>query len=166
MSGYKFKYAEGTSELMLKIMKECKDTGTYKRAQIVYLRSAYGYGAEHIAQITGLSLSRVNTIHSLYKNHGEEIIYEKARGGRRHSNMTEEEEKAFLKEHQEKSSKGEITTIVSIHSALEEKLGKKVHRSGVYKMLKRNGWRKIMPRPQHPDHNEDEITSFKKKCQN
>ena len=29
-------------------------------------------------------------------------------------------------------------------------------------MLKRNGWRKILPRPQNPDHNQGAIDVFKK----
>ena len=51
---------------------------------------------------------------------------------------------------------------MEIKWVLGEKLGHKVDRSMVYEMLKRHGWRKVMPRPAHvqSDHEKQEL--FKK----
>jgi len=65
MPGYRFSFSDDTSDLMFGIMQISKDSITYKRAQSVYLRSKYGYSPKNIANITGLSISRVNDIHSL-----------------------------------------------------------------------------------------------------
>jgi transposase len=162
MTGYRFYYPPKTSELMFSIMKNSKDSTTYKRAQCIYLRSEHNYTPKHISEITGLSISRVNDVHSLYKKHGEEIVYLKTRGGRNHYNMTKDEELKFLTKYQSKSLKGAITTVSLLHKDLEKLLSRNIHKSGIYKMLKRNSWRKIMPRPQHPDHDQEKIDTFKK----
>ena len=139
-----------------------KDTITYKRAQSVYLRSKYGYSPNNISNITGLSISRVNDIHSLYKKYGEEFIYCGKRGGRNNSNLTLDEERKFLKRYEDISLNGNMITAASIHNDLENFLSKSLHKSGIYKMLKRNGWRKILPRPQNPKHDQIKIDAFKK----
>lgn len=162
MTGYRFSFSDSTSDLMFDIMQISKDSITYKRAQSVYLRSKYGYSPKNIANITGLSISRVNDIHSLYKKYGEEFIYCGRRGGRNNFNLTPDEEKEFLKKYESISLDGNMITARSIHIDLENFLSKSIHKSGIYKMLKRNGWRKILPRPQNPNHDQEAIDSFKK----
>jgi len=162
MTGYRFTFPDGTSELMFNIMQEAKDTITYKRAQSVYLRSKSDYDPKEISNITGLSVSRVNDIHSLYKKYGEEFIYCGKRGGRNNYNLTSEEEREFLKSYESISLDGSMITVNSIHNDLEKFLSKSLHKSGTYKMLQRNGWRKISPRPQNPNHDQEAIDAFKK----
>ena len=152
MPGYRFSFSDDTSDLMFGIMQISKDSITYKRAQSVYLRSKYGYSPKNIANITGLSISRVNDIHSLYKKYGEEFIYCGKRGGRNNCNLTTEEEKEFLKKYESISLDGNMIVATTIHNDLEKFLSKSLHKSGIYKMLKRNGCRKILPRPQNPNH--------------
>lgn len=162
MSGYRYIFPKGTSESMLKIMQDSKDSITYKRAQSVYLRSKYNYSPQDISNITGLSISRINDIHSLYKNYGREIVFCGKRGGRNNYNLTQDEEQKFLKKYESNSLDGKMITANSIHNDLEKFLSKKIHKSGLYKMLKRNGWRKILPRPKSPMHDEEAIDAFKK----
>ena len=162
MTGYRFLFLPETSELMYNIMQISKDTITYKRAQSVYLRSKYGYSPKNISNITGLSISRVNDIHSLYKKYGKEFIYCGKRGGRNNYNLTPNEESKFLKKYESISLDGKVITATSIHNDLEGFLSKSLHKSGIYKMLKRNGWRKILPRPQNPNHDQIKIDAFKK----
>lgn len=162
MTGYRYSYSANTSSLMSSIMKKANDSITYKRAQCVYLRAEYNYSSKEISKITRLSISRVNHIHSLYKKYGENCIYCGKRGGRNNANMKLEEESKFLEQYQSASLSGSIVTISLIHKDLTKFFLRKLHKSGVYKMLKRNSWRKIMPRPQHPDHNQKAIEAFKK----
>lgn len=51
---------------------------------------------------------------------------------------------------------------MEIKRALEKKLSHKVDRSMVYKMLKRHGWRKVMPQPAHVQSNREKQELFKK----
>ncbi len=41
-------------------------------------------------------------------------------------------------------------TINEIHEAYQIKIGKRTTREGFYALLKRHGWRKVTPRPEHP----------------
>jgi transposase len=162
MTGYRFSYPPQTSSMMLSIMKEASDSITYKRAQCVYLRSKYNYCPQQIAQMTGLSSDRIRHVHSLYRKYGKKIIYCGKRGGRNNANMKLKEEVEFLEQYEPESLSGKIITASLIHQDLENFLSKSLHQSGIYKMLQRNGWRKILPRPQHPDHNQEAIEAFKK----
>jgi transposase len=121
---------------------------------MIYLKAGLG--------ITGLSVDRVRHIHSLYTRYGKEIVYVVERGGRNNCYMSKKEEDEFLSQHQSKSLSGKITTISQVHKDLESFLSRTLHKSGVYKMLKRNGWRKIMPRPENPNHDQEAIEAFKK----
>ncbi len=72
------------------------------------------------------------------------------RGGRRRAYMTQEEEEQFLNEQLSSALKGELVTINSLLAAYQTKVGRKTTREGLYALLKRHGWRKVSPRPQHP----------------
>ena len=165
LSGTKYDYPPEASKEMFLIMNESKDSITYKRAQSVYLRSKYNYSPKEISKITGLSISRVNDIHSLYNKHGSAIIFCGKRGGRNNANLQKEEESKFLEQYQDQSMDGEIITAGFIHRDLEAFLSKNLHKSGIYKLLKRNHWKKILPRPQHPDHDQEAINDYKKNSQ-
>jgi len=161
MPGYKIIYDKVVELKMLFIMKESKDSITYKRAQALYLRSR-GFTPKEISKIIGISIGGVNNIHSKFNRYGESSIFCKKSGGRNNANMSKEDESSFMNRYQAKSLSGSICTISSIHKDLENHLEKTLHKSGVYKMLKRNGWRKIMPRPENPNHDQEAIKSFKK----
>lgn len=161
MSGYKFIYDEVVEPRMFCIMKESKDSITYKRVQAVYLRSKK-FEPKEISEIIGISVGGINNIHSKFNKYGETAIFCKKSGGRNNANMSKEDESSFMNKHQAKSLAGSICTISLIYKDLEIYLEKTLHKSGVYKMLKRNGWRKIMPRPEHPDHDQEKIDAFKK----
>lgn len=162
MTGYRFCFSKDASRSMMSIMQKTSDSITYKRAQSVYLRSEFDYCPKEISKIVGLSSDRVRHIHSYYKKYGEEFIYCGKRGGRNNSNLTLDEERKFLKRYEDISLNGNIITATSIHNDLENFLSKSIHKSGIYKMLKRNGWRKILPRPQNPNHDQIKIDAFKK----
>jgi transposase len=161
MPGYKLIYDKAVESKMLYIMKASKDSITYRRAQALYLRSRR-FTPKEISKIIGISVGGVNNIHSKFNQYGESSVFCKKSGGRNNSNMSKEDEALFMKNHESISLLGSICTISSIHQDLEEHLNKTLHKSGIYKMLKRNSWRKIMPRPQHPDHNQEKIDTFKK----
>lgn len=65
------------------------------------------------------------------------------RGGRRRENLSIEEEKEVLVPFFEKSKTGEILIVKEIKLAYEAKVGCKVPKSTIYRMLARHGWRKV-----------------------
>ncbi|MDY6018985.1 MAG: winged helix-turn-helix domain-containing protein, partial [Anaerococcus sp.] len=76
------------------------------------------------------------------------LMNKKRVGNRR--NMTFEEEEEFLKQFEEKAEKGQIVTAKEIEKAYIEKVGHSIGGSQIYYVLKRHGFRKIMPRSRHP----------------
>jgi len=103
--------------------------------------------AEEIALHTGVSVHSVHNWISAYNRSGLEGILGAGTPERRNGHMSKEEEIMFLKPFFEEAAKGEITTVAQIKEALEDRLGQPLHHSVVYRLLHRNGWRKVEPRP-------------------
>jgi len=93
---------------------------------------------------------------------GVAALIESRRGGRHHAHMTPEEEKEFLSRFEKQAAKGYVLIAGGIKEALEERIGRKVNKTTVYRMLYRNGWRKIMPRQSHPKRDKEAAEAFKK----
>jgi len=69
---------------------------------------------------------------------------------RRRENLSFQEEKELLEPFLKKSQLGGILIVKDIKLSYEAKVGNKVPKSTIYRMLARHGWRKISPRPHHP----------------
>ena len=78
--------------------------------------------------------------------------------------MPPEQEIAFLEPFIKQAISCEILEVSHIIKAYSAALdNKKISKSTVYDMLHRNGWRKLMPRSQHPNKADDEaIAAYKK----
>lgn len=61
-----------------------------------------------------------------------------------------------------KGDDGQILEVSKIKKRYEEFARKKVNKSVVYRMLSRHGWRKIAPRPIHPNNDKMLLDTFKK----
>ncbi|MBI1930019.1 winged helix-turn-helix domain-containing protein [Candidatus Poribacteria bacterium] len=72
------------------------------------------------------------------------------KGQRQRADLSLEEERHFLEPFNEPSAKGQVPTVREIHLALEERLARLVAKSTVYRLLKRHPFRKVAPRPHHP----------------
>ena len=122
--------------------------------------------AKEIAKHTGVSKYTVNTVISKYNRFGPEAIESSKESKRRRCYLSKEEEAKFLEPFLEIAPTGEICVANQIRQALEELLGHGVHHSTVYRMLHRNGWREVVPRPEHPDGDKEKQEAFKKKFPN
>ena len=67
-----------------------------------------------------------------------------------HSNMTYEEEEAFLAQFINEADGGHITDVKAIKTAYEEKVGHETGHGQIYFVLHRHGWSKKLPRSKHP----------------
>jgi len=70
-----------------------------------------------------------------------------------------------LKPFFERAAKGEMATCAEIHAASEARLDGSVDESTVYRLLARQGWRKVIPRPKHPKAEKEKQERFKKTSQ-
>ena len=145
-----------------KALQREKNPTVRQRIQMVLLRED-GRTQPKIAELTGVSLSTVNRAHMAYDNGGVNALRPKPTGGRRRENMTLEEEKAFLAKFAKAAGAGELLNIGELKSAYEEEIGHATSNSTVYDLLARHEWRKLMPRPFHPDRNIEAQESYKKR---
>lgn len=118
--------------------------------------------AWEIAIHTDVSVSTVHNVISQYNRFGPKAIEGDELGKRRRAYSSKEQEAEFL----EPASDGEICVAGRIKRALEELLDHKVHHSTVYRMLRGNGWREILPRPVHPEGKEEVQESFIRNSRN
>jgi len=146
-------------------MKEAKDPRQLQRWQIIYTALIQPRKAEEIAKCVGVSKSLVQHIIPAYNRGGIQAIEIKSSGGRYHSYMSDEEEELFLEPFYRSAERGELTTAKEIQRAYEEQIGHKVHKTTMYDILKRHGWRKILPRGRHPKADSEAQETFKKTSQ-
>lgn len=134
-----------------------------ERVQMVLLRET-GMTQPQIADVLGVSLSTVNRAHMAYDQGGIKALKPKPIGGRQRENMTVAEEAALLEQFAEAAGAGQLLNIQDLKAAYEKAIGHPTSNSTIYNVLVRHGWRKIMPRPFHPDRDPDAQEEFKKKA--
>jgi transposase len=118
--------------------------------------------AKEIALHTGIAEQSVHNLISKYNRMGPEAVEGPGKGGRRRSYLSWDEEVAFLESFKQAALTGQVATAAEIKITLENLLGHTVHKTMVYKLLKRQGWRKLVPRPFHIDADKEEQEAFKK----
>ncbi len=103
-----------------------------------------------IAQIFGVAQQTVNNLLSAYKRYGVKAIETNGKGQRQRAIMSLAEEKEFITQMKRKVNAGWIVTTNEVHLELERRLGTTVHKSTVYRMLRRNNWETVIYKPLPP----------------
>src|SRR6202049_50148 len=116
-----------------------------------------------IAEAMGVSLSTVNRAHMAYDQGGIKALKPKPCGGRQRQNMTIAAEQALLARFARAAGAGEMLNIHDLKSAYEQAIGHPTSNSTIYNLLDRHHWRKLMPRPFHPQRDVEAQNAFKKK---
>lgn len=115
------------------------------------------------AVAVGRSPRWVTKARNAFIQHGG--IYKKpVKGGRMRSNLSLEDERAFLAPFFASASQGGILIVGVIHQALEEVLGRKVALASAYNLLHRHGWRKLAPDKRNIASDADAQEEWKKNC--
>ncbi len=122
--------------------------------------------ASEIALHTDVSVATVHSVGSRYNRFGPKAIEGREKGIRRRCYLSKDQEAGFRKPFLEIAPTGEICVAGPIKEALEAWLDHPVHHSTGYRMLHRNGWRAIVPRPAHPKAKEETQEAFKKTSRN
>lgn len=134
----------------------------FQRLQCVYLADTQpDLSAEAIADIVRLSTHRVKIIHMNFRKSGMDSIKDK-RGGRYREYLSIDEEAEFLKPFEEKSKSGALAVVGEIKKAYEVKIGKKVAKTTIYRLLDKHGFRKIVPYKRHKKATIAKQEAFKK----
>ena len=143
-------------------LKEADSHSQYQRIQCVLIRATLGSSAAQIAQLLGWSTATVHVIHSRWAKEGDAIFELRGRGGRRHQNLSAEQEAQVLAPFIERATAGGMLKVAEIQQAYEQQVGKPVAPSTIYRLLDRHGWRKLVPRPRHPKADVAAQAAFKK----
>src|SRR5947207_15641321 len=133
-----------------------------QRWLIIYNALVQPRKAEEIARHCGVSKATVHQVISAYNRLGVAAVETPGKGGRRHQYLRREEEEQFLAPFFARAQSGEIATVQEIWRAFEERVGHPVDDSTIYRLLNRHGWRKLMPRPRHPQADQQAQEQFKK----
>ena len=141
--------------------KATQDKRTSRKLQVLMLRYK-GCDNKTIAERVGLCAMQVSRIANEYKRVGLAEFTRKKYGGN-HRNMTVAEENEILAPFKTKAEAGQIITAMEIKKAFDEKLGRDTGRGYIYILLARHHWRKVMPRPKHPQKADDETILASKK---
>ena len=134
----------------------------FQRFLCIWLRVEHNLSTAEIASTLGLHVNTVRFTQKDFIDNGLSALTELKHGGRKRCLMSLEEESSFLKQYEKKACHGEVVVINEIKSALESHLERSIHKSTVYRILYRHGWRKLVPRPNHPKRNQEDADAFKK----
>jgi len=159
-------YSEEDKIAIKKAYKKCRDTKEQKRLLCLKLRIVKGFSSKYISQIVGYCSAFVDQIISTFNKEGLTGIDAKKQVGNR-KNLTFQKEEELLLSFSKQAENGKMLEVSDIISGYENLIGRTVAKSIVYKMLKRHGWRKVMPRSQHPNKaSVEEIDAYKKNHSN
>jgi len=153
---------KATVRRLEKRLKQAENLTECKRIQCVLMRAVLGRSAIEIAQLLGWSVTTVYVLHSRWIKEGETIFDVGQRGGRHRQNLTPKQEMELLKPFAQEALAGKLISVTEIQRAYLEGTGKTVPRSTIYRLLRRHGWRKIMPRPRHLKADAAAQAAFKK----
>jgi transposase len=145
-------------------MKETNQKGAYRRLMVVALRGEGKRNAE-IAKIVGIHRDSVGKIVKRFVLDGIDTLLEDGRKGGNNRNMSYEEEEALLEPFKQAALSGQIVEVSEIKSAYEKAIGRSLKNAHghIYRVLRRHGWRKVMPRSKHPNKASDEAIEASKK---
>ena len=156
-----YKISEEQKAEIEKYRKTNKDKTTDKRLRALQLRGE-GCSYKEIAAIVEAHPTVVSRWVCKYVKNGiSAMLKGKYIGNRR--NLPLEEEIKFIAEFKEKAVKGHLVTVKEIKIAYCEKIGRQCGKGQIYRVLERQGWRKVVPRKEHPNKaSEAEIEASKK----
>ena len=160
MSGYSINAEE--YQKIEEAEKRCKDKRTSKKLTVLLIRFS-GVSIAETAQRMNCSERKVARLISEYKKQGlEEFMRSKYVGGN-HRSLSEAEEKEILAPFEKMADEGHMVTAQEIKKVFDKRIGKDTGRGYIYMLLKRHGWRKVMPRAKHPKKADEEAIQASKK---
>lgn len=133
-------------------------------AQAVLLPALLGATLEQTAAMLGVGRASVPRLQARLRQRCAEPEAPRGWGGRRREGLSLEDERRFLAPWSEASKAGGVLVVSPIRAALAQKLGHPVAASVVYRMLARQGWRKVAPDTRHPKSDPKIQEEWKKNC--
>lgn len=145
------------------VRKRNKDKNVDKRVKALLMR-AEGKKLAEIGVACEFHPTYVSLLVSTYSKKGLNAIVENHQKGN-HRNLSFSEEEKLLKPFMKAAEAGQIVEVSAIKQAYEKAIGRSIDssRGQIYYVLKRHGWRKVMPRSKHPKKASEEAINASKK---
>ena len=124
---------------MFQWVQSAPDQNSYKCRMAIWLTRTGRLHAAKVADILGVSTQAVWLWIRQYNQEGPDGLERKGRGGRRWGFMRPEQERELLAPLLQQARSGARVSPPAVRLMVEEKLGRKVSMSYVYKLLQRNG---------------------------
>jgi transposase len=126
---------------------------------------ALGWEAQDVAEAVGCSRGTVYRRKAEFLDQGETVLFVDGWGGRRNETLTLDEEADFVAQFEDAAREGQMVTATKMLTELAERSRKPPTPSTLYRILARHGWRKVVPRPRHPDADPERQEAFKETFQ-
>lgn len=144
--------------------RQTRNLEQYRQAMAVLLPADLGASLEQIAAVLGVGRATVHRLQTRFRAGGTSGgPARKSWGGRRRALMSPQEEKAFLAPWAEQAKAGAVLVVSPLRAALAQQLGRPVAGSIMYRLLARQGWRKVAPDTRHPKSDPQVQEDWKKK---
>ena len=157
----KYVFTQKDREAINQARKMNHDKQIEKRLLVLVMRFN-GKTQKEIAGVTGFARSHVCNLIRKYFDEGLDAVAQKHYHGNRR-NLSIDEETAFLAPYREQAEQGHILDVKEIKIAYEKRVGHRIGNGQIYRVLKRHGWRKVMPRSRHPKKADNETIAISKK---
>ena len=146
---------------VVKARKATQNKRVARRLHVIELRYE-GKTSKEIAEKLDMNWMYISEVVKQFKTQGlEEFARMKYTGHNR--KLSNEQEEKILQECEQKAKDGHITSVEEVRKALNAEIGGTTACSYVYRVLKRHGWVKKMPRPKHPKSASEEEQADSKK---
>jgi transposase len=129
-------------------LKKCKDPKALRRL-IVLNMYRQGRTNREIAEATGYHPQWITQLVTEVLKNGLDSILQDGRTSNNYR-MTFAQEAEFLQQFEDMAENGQLVTVAPILQKYEEATGKESNTTSIYRLLKRHGWRKLVPRRKHP----------------
>ena len=149
-------------EKMFEWLQNAPNEASYKRRLAIWLTHTGRLHAGTVADTLGVSTGAVWLWIKEYNSYGPNGLKRKGRGGRRWGFMTMEQEADLLKPLVRKIRSGQLVKTAAIKEAVEQKLGRIVSNSYVYRMLNRHQWGEIIAQSRAKESNKTGKDDFQK----
>jgi transposase len=128
---------------------EAPDQAAYQRRLAIWLTQLGPYHAEDVGTMLAVSKQAVWKWVGEYNAQGPTGLEGQRRGGLRWGLLSLEQERALLARYEARAQTGDVITAKQLHAEIWKAVGQDVSLAYVYKLLHRQDWRKLGPRPRH-----------------
>ena len=142
--------------------KRKKQLALYRKMEVLDY-AAKGLSNKEISELTDYTVQRVSGLIRIYLEMGISYFTEEHRKGGNRRILSLEEEAVIIEKFKKDAMNGKIVTLSEMKENYDKARGKVVPMSTFYYFLKRNEWRRVMPRGQHPKKASDEAIEVAKK---